>query len=534
MPLPSGGGTWPPQHLQPIYNHYSVLDAWYQGDPDRLARVYEDPTRPQATPANHPWQHRGGVTGFIGRMFWGQPTPAGERRTKLHVPVASDICSMSSDLLFSEPPSITVENPATQERVDDMLPTLQATLLEGAEVGAALGGYYLRTVWDREVADRPWLAAVHADAAIPEFRYGRLHAVTFWRVLEQPDDRTCILHLERHEPGAILNGVYVGAVGSLGKQLQLTDHAETAGLPPVIETGLDRCTASYVPNMRPNRSWRNFPAGASLGRSDFDGPVMQLMDSLDEAWTSWMRDLRLAKARLIVPRSYLQSLGKGQGAYFDPDRELYEGLDVLGDGGKMEISAQQFAIRYEEHRETQAELLAAILRATGYSAQSFGLSGEVAVTATEVAAKERRSLITRGRKALYTAPELAQAIETLLALEAKLGFDGAVTPELPTVVFGDSVSPDIMQLAQTAELMRRAEAASDKTLVQMLHPDWDDKQVEEEVEAIGDARPDPLADPFALPGEMTGPPEGQEGEEEPEGEGEAGQPGQQQPFPNRK
>lgn len=521
MPLPSGGGTWPPQHLQPIYNHYAVLDAWYTGDPDRLAATYQDPHRATTQPANHPWQHRGGVTGFIGRMFWGQPTPAGERRAKLHVPVASDIATMSSDLLFSEPPTITAEDAATQERIDALLPSLQATLLEGAEVGAALGGYFLRTVWDQQVAERPWLATVHADAAVPEFRFGRLWAVTFWRVLEQVDDRTCFLHLERHEPGRILNGLYVGAPGSLGKQLPLTDHPETANMRPSVETGLTRCTAHYVPNMRPNRAWRNYPAGASLGRSDFDGPVMQLMDSVDETWTSWMRDLRLAKARLIVPRAYLQSMGRGQGAYFDPDRELYEALDVLGGDDRMEISAQQFAIRYEEHRQTQAELLAAILRATGYSAQSFGLSGEVAVTATEVAAKERRSLITRGRKALYTAPELAAAIETLLQLEAKRGFQGAVTPELPTVVFGDSVSPDIMQLAQTAELMRRAEAASDETLVRMLHPDWDEDQVQAEVQAIGDARPDPMADPFALPGEMTGP--GEEGED-PEGEGQDGPP----------
>lgn len=517
MPLPAGGGTWPPQHLQPIYQHYTVLDAWYQGDPERLAATYQDPHRATTQPANHPWQYRGGITGFLGRMFWGQRTPEGEKRAKLHVPVASDICTMSSDLLFSEPPAITVENPGTQERIDQLLPSLQATLLEGAEVGAALGGYYLRAVWDRQIAELPWLEAVHADAAVPEWRFGRLYAVTFWRVLEQPDDRTCFYHLERHEPGSIFNGLYIGGPGSLGKQLPLTGHAETAGMRPVIQTGLDRCTAVYVPNMRPNRQWRNFPAGANLGRSDFDGPVMHLMDSLDEVWTSWMRDVRLGKARLIVPRSYLQSMGKGQGSYFDPDRELFEAVDVLGGDDKMEISAQQFAIRYQEHRDTSAELLAAILRATGYSAQSFGLSGEVAITATEVAAKERRSLVTRGRKALYTAPELGRAIEMLLQLEASI-FGTGVAPELPDIVFGDSVSPDIQQLAQTAELMARAEAASTETLVRLLHQDWDEEQVRAEVQRIADSRPAVVEDPFALPGEMVGGEDDEEASESEDGE----------------
>jgi hypothetical protein len=503
MPLPSGGGTWPPQHLQPIYQHYNTLDAWYVGDQDRLAALYGD-ARGTTAPANRPSQYRGGVVGWGARMFWGQPTPAGEKRTKLHVPVASDICTMSSDLLFSEPPSITVENAETQAHIDDMLPGLQATLLEGSEVGAALGGYYLRAVWDTEIAPAPWLAVVHADAAIPEWRWGRLFAVTFWRIIETDDD-TCFWHLERHEPGSILNGLYKGKPGDLGSSQPLTAHPETKNLKPSIPTGLDRCTAVYVPNMRPNRMWRNVPAGANLGRSDLDGPVLGLMDSLDETWTSWMRDIRLAKARLIVPRSYLQSNGKGAGAYFDADRELYEALDVLGGDDRMEISAQQFAIRYEEHRETQGELLAAILRATGYSAQSFGLAGEVAVTATEVSAKERRSLITSNRKGLYAVPELEAGIEMILQLEASLGFEGAVTPERPTITMADSVSPDMMQLAQTAELMRRAEAASDETLVRLLHTDWDEEQIQAEVDAIADARPDPMLDPFALPGSMVGP-----------------------------
>ncbi|MEU4234173.1 hypothetical protein AB0F17_58705 [Nonomuraea sp. NPDC026600] len=535
MPLPSGG-TWPPRNLQPIQQHYNTLDTWYVGDRERLAALYGDGRGTATIPANRPSQYRGGVVGTVARMFWGAPTPAGERRTKLHVPVASDICTMSSDLLFSEPPTITVEDQATQDRIDELLPSLQATLLEGAEVGAALGGYYLRAVWDKQVAEKPWLNAVHADAAVPEWRWGKLYAVTFWRVLEQPDDDTCLWHLERHEPGVILNGLYKGKVGDLGGQLPLTAHAETKNMQPVITTGLDRCTAVYVPNMRPNRQWRNYPAGAALGRSDFDGPVLGMMDSLDEVWTSWMRDIRLAKARLIVPSSYLQSNGKGQGAFFDFDRELYESFDMLAGDQRMEISAQQFAIRVVEHRDTAAELLAEILRATGYSAQSFGLSGEVAVTATEVSAKERRSLITKNRKGLYTIPEVADGVEMLLELEAKLFPDIAVTPEKPTITLADSVSPDMMQLATTVELMRRAEAVSDETAVRMLHSDWDDDQVQEEVRLIGDARPDPMADPFALPGEMVGPdgePVDPEDPQKPPAK-EDGPPGQQQPFPTRK
>lgn len=511
MGLPTGG-TWPPQHLQPIYSHYQVLDTWYRGVPEELHALYSG-----QQPPNRPSQYRGGLVGWAARTLWGQPVPAGEKLTKLHVPIASDICSMSSDLLFSEPPTVTATNPQTQERINEMLPGLQATLLEGADVGAALGGYFLRAVSDPEVAEKPWLAAVHADAADAEWRHGHLRAATFWRIVEQ-DDNERLVHLERHEPGVILHGLYRGAPGQLGEKVKLTDSAETAKLQPTIQTRVERRpTAVYVPNMRPNRAWRNFPAGANLGRSDFDGAVLGLMDALDEVWTSWMRDIRIGKGRVHVPASYLQNMGKGQGAYWDPDREIYEALEMLGGQDRMELSATQFAIRIVEHRDTAAELMAEILRATGYSAQSFGLSGEVAVTATEVAAKERRSLVTRGRKGLYTVPALQDAIEMLLQFEAGLGQQ--VTPERPAIVLADSVSPDMMQLAQTVELMRRAEAISDETAVRMLHPDWDEKKVREEVRLIEDARPDPMADPFALPGEMTGGgPEGEEQDGPPERE----------------
>ncbi|MEU3162909.1 hypothetical protein [Streptosporangium sp. NPDC006930] len=515
MPLPSGG-TWPPHHLTPIYQEYAVHNAWYVGNPDDLARIYEGHTGTR--PANRPSTYRGGVVGTLARMFWGAPTPQGEKNTKLHVGVASDICAMSSDLLFSEPPSITVENTGTQERIEELVETgLQATLLEGAEVGAALGGYYLRAVWDQAATKKPWLAVVHADAAVPEFRWGKLSAVTFWRIVEQDDNHTFLRHLERHEPGRILHGLYKGESGTLGQPMALTAHPETSGLKPVVETRIDKLTAVYVPNMKPNREWRNVPAGANLGRSDLAG-VLGLMDALDEVYTSWMRDVRLAKARLIVPSSYLQGNGPGRGASFDYERELYEPMSVLGGDDRMEISANQFDIRTADHRDTAAELLAAILRSTGYSAQSFGLGGDVAMTATEVAAKERRSLITRGRKAVYTGPELADAVEMLLLLEATL-FSSGVVPERPTVVFGDSVSADIQALATTVELMRRAEAVSDEVAVRMLHPDWDEPAVLEEVDRIAEARPKQVMDPFALPGEMTG-----SGDEDPDAEQDDGPP----------
>ena len=48
--------------------------------------------------------------------------------------------------------------------------------------------------------------------------------------------------------------------------------------------------------------------------------------------------------------------------------------------------------------------------------------------------------------------------------------------------------------AQTANLLAAASAASTDTLVRMIHPEWEDEQVDEEVAKIEDAETDRAAD----------------------------------------
>ncbi|MFF4701259.1 phage portal protein [Streptomyces chattanoogensis] len=310
MSLPEPNSPWPPKQFAAEYAVMRVDDAWYSGDRKRLAQVYaRDQLRPDGR-----------------RRLWGRRPPApGQRDERLHIPLAADIANTSASLLFSEPPVFTVEDSATQTRLDELTEAggVANTLLEAAEVAAALGGVFLRVTWDASLAARPLLTAVHADSALPEFRFGILSAVTFWHELPS-DSATVWRHLERHEPGRILHGLYQGDADRLGVRVPLVEHPDVAGLADslgeqgdAIETGLpDALTAAYVPNMRPNRAHR----GSPLGRSDYQGAHDQF-DALDIVWSSWMRDIRLARARLIVPDGYLRSNGPGQGASFDTDRK---------------------------------------------------------------------------------------------------------------------------------------------------------------------------------------------------------------------
>lgn len=506
MPLPSGG-PWPPKPLAPVFDKLNVWSAWYAGEPDQLSAIYGGQTGAGDETqtgffASQQGGFRSAVRNRLQRWFWGQATATTEQRTKLHVPVAGDIAATSADLLFSEPPSITVEDTETQARLAELVDDgIHAALLEGAEVGAALGGVYQRVCWDAEVLeDRPWLAPVHADAAVPELSYGRLTAVTFWRVLAD-DGKTVVRHLERHEKGAILHGVYVGDRDELGRRVALNDFPETADLAGQItddgdriETGIQSLTAAYIPNIRPNRLWRTNQAAVYFGRSDFQG-IEPLMDSLDECYSSWMRDIRLGKARLVVPEMFLQSEGRGKGSRMELERELYEGVNALTAPGQMQLEQVQFKIRFEEHRETAQHLLEKIVGLAGYSAQTFGLVGDVAVTATEVTARERKSLITRDKKIKYTRPPLQDILLALQEIDATV-FKSGITPERPAMDFGNGVSEQPSELAQTAQLLRAAEAASTETLVAMNHPDWDEERVKEEVAAIRDEQAMSVPGPF--------------------------------------
>lgn len=492
MPLPASDMQWPPAQLKPVFDKLTEWDAWYSGNADTLAMVYGGQTGSDPGGTGFFASQQGGigrrVVNAVARWFWGRPPVPGEQRTKLHIPLAADIARTSSSLLFSEPPAFRHDDSATQDRLDQIAgDAMHATLMESGEQASAGGGVYLRVCWDRALYDAPWSDAVPADMAVPEWQWGRLTAVTFWRVVATDGDTTW-RHLERHEPGWIMHGLYKGDRQRLGTPVPLDAQPATAPLVKLVNssgavaTQVKELTATYVPNIRPNRLWKGIPAAARLGRSDFAG-VEPLMDALDETWSSWMRDIRNGRGRLVVPNSMLESNGPGKGVSWEADREVWTGLNTLaraGDPGKLDIV--QFQIRVTEHAETCQALFEQIVSSAGYSAASFGSKGDVAMTATEVVARNRQSFTTRNAKIVYYRPALVEHLNALLAIDRAV-YGTAVQPD-PTVEFADSVTEDPQTVATTASFLRTAQAASTDTLVRLVNPEWDDAQVAAEVARI--------------------------------------------------
>ncbi|MDF2916784.1 MAG: putative phage protein [Microbacterium sp.] len=212
---------------------------------------------------------QGGLLGAASRMFWGRPIPAGESRTRLHIPAAADLATLSSDLIFAEPPEVQLGkdqagiSDKTQTRLDLIANSedAQATYNTMGELKAALGATVITSTWDTTVRDNVWLQVSAADVVIPVFRNGVMVECTMWtEYAHGTGGQVKYRHLEHHAPGMIEHALFRGTDTNLGKRVPLQDIPETAALAKLVNrdslilTGIDRLTCSYNLNM-PTRSW---------------------------------------------------------------------------------------------------------------------------------------------------------------------------------------------------------------------------------------------------------------------------------------
>lgn len=482
-------------HNRAYYRYYS---AAYSGDTDSLRRTAKY------------------------KSFWARPS-----KQKIHVPIAADIAATSSDLLFGEPPKITCvdtmterqeDAEAAQRRLEEIARriNLNALLCEGAESASALGDVYLKIGWDRGARiGCPCVQVVQADASWPEYRGGELCCIHFFTEIRRERGTAAtsrvIRTYECYEAGRIETRLFSGTDGDLGTELS-EDGLALLGYESETAVPGGEMAAAHIPNIRPNRLFR----GSYLGRSDFDS-LRGLMDELDEAYSSWMRDIRLAKARLIVPAEYLRRKPEelfGNDEKHPPMFEFDEDVETLcaidantesPDGGK--ITASQFAIRAEEHARTCADLITRIVTGAGYAPQTFGMNIEgLAQSGTALHIREKKSYHTCAKKQAYWRDALEGLLTTMMHIDAEI-FPGRGSSEdvHVHVRFPDTFASDISTTAAALELIHRAAAASVVTRVRMLHPDWTEADVQAEAERVREENGLALERPDASLGDYAAP-----------------------------
>lgn len=434
---------------------------------------------------------------FVDLRATGDPDSFWKRQGKgrIHVPLAADISATSADLLFGEEPRLTCYDEETedagsdkQKRLDFMISEndLFSKLSEGAESSAALGEVCFKIKWDLESLLCPSLAIVQADSCLPEYRFGVLKCIHFFTTLKTLASGTMYRLYERYERGRILSAVYKGDGSAIGNPEPETALLELGLISDMI-TPIDEMLAVHVPNMKPNRMFRD----NERGRSDLEG-LRSMMDALDEAYSSWLRDIRLAKSRIIVPAEYLRRKPSDmftEGSYkyeFDEDVETLVALDIDTERAGTGITPSQFEIRSDEHLKICETLISSIVSMAGYAPQTFGINVEGnAQSGTALHIREKKSYNTRGKKEHYWRRPLEQLLSSLIRLDAML-YPGNKTDTNDSVkiVFSDTMSNDLPSMATSIEMLHRAAAISTEAKVNMIHPDWTGKQLAEEIDRV--------------------------------------------------
>ena len=288
--------VFPPYEYQELYLKFKEWSAWYSSDLTALTNYYISIFDNPDSPSND----------------FQREQLQNEVEQYLHVPLAGDIAQTSSNLLFGERPIISIPSAMeesntqavqTQERLDDILDQsdFYSRLLEAAETSSAFGGVFLKVNYDTDFLDFPVIEVVQPDNAFPVFKFGMLQEVFFHEEILRDGDRVVRL-IERHTKEQIEYSLYDGSLTNIGNLIPLSTFNETSELDEVVTNQIDKIQVVYIPNLRPNRIFRNL----AFGNSDYQG-IEGLFDSIDVAYTNWINEIIIGKLRIVVPEQWLQN-----------------------------------------------------------------------------------------------------------------------------------------------------------------------------------------------------------------------------------
>lgn len=404
-------------------------------------------------------------------------------------------------------------------------------LLEAAETCAAMSGVFLKLDIEPDLVRIPIVSIITPLQAIPYFWRGRLWKVLFFRTVKETDSGAIwrLFECRKRENGKLVieYKLYKGTDDRVGREVDMRSIDETAdlGLEPVTYA-IDGLACVYIPNMRPNR----FMPGSPLGINDYSGAIT-LMDSLDFAWTSWMRDIEMGMAQILVDEELIERPQGGiitqdspsSAARFNKFQRAFLKLNMsswrMGGENVKPIEPVQFDIRVDEHLKTCESLFLQIVSLSGYSPQTFGVVeyGRQTDSGTALRIRERKSLLTREKKSRYWQPALWDLFWQMQQLDIVSNLSSSYQIQEVGIELQDSVVSDEREQSETLRNLDQAKAISTWQKIKRLHPDWDDKDIEEEVDRILEDQglsPMPFEDDFRRKSIQVRSEKGKEEEEE--------------------
>ena len=408
--------------------------------------------------------------------------------------VAREVCNFSAEMLFSAEPEITFEN--DEDLLGDILDTngLSARLIAMAAMVAAQGRGGLRIITDENVSEFPLITHVHEDEVIWDERHGGFvvgGAVIIERQFSTASGLQQDVYrlVEEHEKGGVTRKLYRGTSSQIGNPIAIDTLDEFAGLPEEEPTGLD------VPTLI---SWDN----VSGGYSDLAG-AEAVLDRIDAEVSYGAEKSQKSRPLSMAPAELFTEDGRFDFPGVVPIRASR--LTELGDDdmGKR-FGTIQPDFTANEVIAWVDFLIDACLMNMGYSKASYGRDeGGSADSGKALKMRQSRTLLKKAGKDRMASEAIRNALAVAMALE-----DGGskVADYRPEVKLGDGLPRDGLEEAQEVQAWDAAGAISQEEKIRTRRPDWDEKKIDEEVEAIKGAqeKPNSLVEQF-LKGEDRNP-----------------------------
>ncbi len=457
----SPGGEWPPKSEALLWDIVGARRRRYDNDPDAL----------------FPYRTDLHVEGDA------KATQA-RQRDYVAVPLARDIARFSSQLLFSDPPKLTVDDEVAGPALDawatfNRLPEFLAAAGDNV---AAEGSGALRIIRDDHVSGRfPLIVFEPADRVIWATAHGRY--VTGGVVVVERDGESFASGvrwrmLEFHGVGVVKRALFKGGISRLGTRVELgAGPLEFRELKDEVATGVDRPT--LIP-------WLNVPGGHS-DISGLDG----LLDAADDAETIGRKKLKASRPLSFVHRKLADAAGNA-----DLDGVIWTGADILSpvEESKELATIVQGRMEAADHRIYADHLRELAVSMAGYSLASWGFGdGGRADSGRALKLRQVRTLLTRSGKERMARESISEACGVALAM--MLG-RSAVEPLKPGVQFGDGFPVDTTELAGELSTLRDAGLISTRQALRELRPDWAEDRIETEIAEIAADGPqrNPLED----------------------------------------
>lgn len=400
-------------------------------------------------------------------------------------PLAGRISGAFADLIFGQEPVFTAAQESDQEALDAVIAAnnLPSALQSAEDVCCSEGEVWWRAYPDETYPCIQWLSRAFV---IPLFRGRRLLAAAF--VSELPGrDREVFRHIEIQAERQVRNYLFrANRDGAgLGERVELDAHPDTAALEEEWRHDFAAMFCGRIVNRE--------GIDPHLGVSQLK-PIRDHLYALNEALTIGTENVRLtAKQRVVVPSRFLDAKGNlPSGAEVIIASDIDQNPDKPSEGmSQIEWSFDSTALEVW----MQAEEERALTRAR-CAPQLVGKNTEGAQTGPALRARLLDSILAAHGMARYWDDELPKALLAAQLIDSEVLGGNWSEPRVAPAVQRRSILPE----DETEEANRHGALVgslleSRWSAIRALHPEWDDQDVDAEMERIAQENPLPVVEP---------------------------------------